>query len=163
MLLKIKSKIQRYSRLFLLILGLFAFVSTPVFAATFNSTCVQDIKLSISALFNPAQFIPIIPAECSGGGKIEPLSLQLVSVVAARGYALIASLVFYFFGVNLLFAGIRYSYAALNPSEATKALGMIQESGVSLALVLVSHLVISTIFTSIFQLPFSTAMGNFFS
>ena len=145
---------------------LFVGLSLPVQAQKFDKSCVSadDIQLNISNLFQPNLFIPIIPESCaSGNGGAKALSLDLLPIIIIRSYGLLASMVFYLFGFNLVLSGIRWSYASFNPSEAGNALKSIQQSGVSMGLVLVSHLIVSTIFVNIFQIKFDTSLGQFFT
>ncbi|GAB4147541.1 MAG: hypothetical protein OHK0017_09360 [Patescibacteria group bacterium] len=168
MLSSVKNRVLKGGLVILMsILGLMLLTTTTVHAAELYRDCTASTKLSVSNLFKPQEFVPLIPADCSGGpGTAAPaLSLNSISVVILRGYGFLASLTFYFFIVNLIFASIRWSYAAFDTAQAGQALQSIQEGGVSLILILVSHLVLSTIFNSIFKVEggFSTSLTGFFS
>jgi hypothetical protein len=114
-------------------------------------------NLTITALLQPSSFVPLIPNSCSGGtGAPQALSLQAIPVVIVRIYGLLASLVFFLTGLNLIYASIRYSYGAFQESEAKAAINSIQESATSVVLVLTAHIIISTIFTAIFKIPLNT-------
>jgi hypothetical protein len=119
--------------------------------------------LTITALLKPSTFVPVIPNECSQdvakNGNVtgaKALSLSAFPVILVRIYGLLSSLTFFLTGFNLIFVSIRYSYAAFDPGEATKALGSIQESATSLFLVLSAYIIINTIFSTIFKIPLKT-------
>lgn len=145
--------IKRGLIIVLLVFSLFNSFSLTVKANAAFQDCSEQTRLNISNLFRPAEFIPVVPESCSGGDntKATPLSIGSVGVVVIRAYGLVSSLVFYLFFVYILFAGIRWSYAAFNESEAGKAKQSLQEAGISISLVLLAHLIVSTIFTSIFK------------
>jgi len=117
----------------------------------------QITTLTITSLLQPTNFVPLIPDSCSGGTTApEALSLKAIPVIIVRIYGLLASLVFFLTGFNLIFASVRYSYGAFQESEAKNAINSIQESATSVLLVVVAHLIVSTIFSTIFKIPLNT-------
>lgn len=117
----------------------------------------QETTLTITSLLKPTSFVPLIPDACSGGTDApQALSLKAIPIIIVRIYGLLASLVFFLTGFNLIFASVRYSYGAFQESEAKNAINSIQESATSVALVMVAHLIVSTIFSTVFQIPLNT-------
>jgi len=126
-----------------------------------NDCASAKTPLTVLALMTPGQFFPIIPNACGGGdGAPQALSLTALPVILVRVYGLLASLVFYLFGFNLIFISIRASYGAFQEAEYKNALNMFQEGVTSIALVLLAHLIISTIFSTIFRIPLITDVST---
>jgi hypothetical protein len=149
--------------------GVTAAEATPnVDAIKANNCDSSRTSLTIVNLFTPKNFFPVIPEEC-GGKQGEPpkaLGLGAIPVILVRVYGLLASLVFYLFAFNLIFASVRFSYGAFSSGDYEKSFNMIQEGFTSIALVLTAHIIISTIFTAIFQIPLETdvtKVRSFFS
>ena len=142
---------------------------TPNVAAIKANNCDSSkTSLTIVSILSPRNFFPVIPEEC--GGKVgEPpkaLGLGAIPVILVRVYGLLASVVFYLFGFNLVFASVRFSYGAFKSDDYQKSFNMIQEGFTSLALVLTAHLIISTIFSAIFGRTLETdssVIRGFFS
>jgi hypothetical protein len=121
------------------------------------SDCNEVTQLTVVSLLKPTNFVPLVPASCAKDGSgAKALSLGSLPIIIVRAYGLIASTVFFLFGLNFIAAAVRYSYGAFQEGESSKALQTIQESGVSVGLVLTAHIIVSTLFSTIFNIPLQT-------
>ncbi len=127
-----------------------------------NDCTSSKTELTVLALMTPSKFFPIIPIECGGnvGEGPKAMSLKALPIILIRVYGLLASLVFFLFGFNLVFASVRFSFGAFQEAEYKNSLNMIQEGATSVALVLLAHLIISTIFSSVLKIPLNTDMSS---
>lgn len=130
----------------LLIIGFGVFTSLPGQAQFAVGNCEEE-PLTIAALFNPANYFPLIPVDCGtdGEGNALALSIEQAPDVLLRGYGAITSLVLYFGVFYLIYAGILWIVSGVNQSERGKALKAINTAVVSIVLVLSAHIIVNTI------------------
>lgn len=76
-------------------------------------------NLGFSDLFLPAKFIPLIPEECNSyGGKTQPLKLDLIPFIIARGYGFVSGLVLYFFSFMMVVYGVQWIFGGFSGDES---------------------------------------------
>jgi hypothetical protein len=125
---------------------------TQTSANTFSdpTACTETKSIKITDIFVTTSFTPLVDGACSvddSGGAV-PLSLAVLPSILLRGYGLMASLIFYFFGINLLVGGLRWIYAGISDDPARQAAGAKQgifRSVIALGIVLSSYLIVFTI------------------
>lgn len=103
-------------------------ISVPALAN--DPYCSFKKSIGIGDLFRPTYFIPIIPESCAIGpdGKPNPLSLARAGDLAVNVIGFLSSVVFFFFGFNLLFAGVMYIYSGIDGNQAGKSKKSIRNS-----------------------------------
>jgi hypothetical protein len=113
-----------------LLLGMYlvSSISVPVLAN--DPYCSFKKSVGLGDLFRPTYFIPIISEECAIGadGKPNPLSLARAGDLAVNVIGLLSSIVFFFFGFNLLFAGVMYVYSGIDQNKTAMSRKTIRNS-----------------------------------
>lgn len=144
--------------------------TTPVYAQTefqgAEGNCSVKRSITMADILAPAQFFPVIPAECSqtSDGKAVPLSLAVLPDVAIRFFGALVSLIFYMFFFIAVFSGIQWIYGGIEERQALQAKRNFQDSFIGLIITLATYLIINTIIFSVLRVQFQyTNMNDFFS
>jgi hypothetical protein len=135
--------------LFFSILGMinFDFIQVNAQGLSNNPKCTASDLDNFSNIMNPANFFPLVPAECAidEDGKAIPLSLELVPVFLLRGYGAISSLVIYIGGILIIVSGLQYILSAGNSSQIRKSIDRLITVATSIIIVLLAYTIVNTI------------------
>ena len=110
-----------------------------------SAACSEDLNVTFTKLFNPGNFIPIIPEPCSSGSELQPLRLDLLPNILARGYAFIASIAMYLFTFSFVYWGIVWITGGFTMTESDggrKVKNNYRKSVTALIIILIINLII---------------------
>lgn len=129
-----------------------------------NFGCViPATSLSLTNLFVPAVFLPVIPENCSKfEGEPIPLSPVLIPSIIVRLFGLIASLIFYLLFFNIIVSGIMWTWGGIDNKNITQAKQNFKDTFVAIGLLLGTFIIISTILGILTPNEIETDMNKLF-
>lgn len=142
----ISKRVVFFAVQFVLIIGLFSF-ATPIIAHAECDWGSID-KITVTSIFIPSSYFPIIPAECGVAGN-QPVALTLDDLppVLIRGFGFLASLIAYLLFFNTVISGLQWIYGGIDGSQATRAKQNLQDGLVGIILILSVYIIVTTILT----------------
>lgn len=124
---------------------------------------IATADLSITNLLAPAEFLPVIPENCSSvDGQPIPLSPVLIPAIIARLFGLIASSIFYLLLFVVIVSGIMWTWGGIDNKNISQAKQNFKDAGVAVLMLISTYVILSTIIGLLSPNQVDTNINNLF-